>query len=241
MVERLVKEKYDTIVENDYWDWYDLLLNPNNLYKEIYDITNKKCTRGQWRMMGSLVREPKRSIIIEDHTQDKREAKDEDTGSYLTEGHKSYDWEEIPIVKRLGDEIYNTLGIRTKENNPFDYCLVNIYDDGKDGIGWHNDREAGETDIVSISLGCTRLFGLRPIHKKNNGGRAKKTTITSKLGVKYTVYKTEWTTKLPLQSGHVVHMKERCQKVYKHSLFKTKSKKEAQTPRINLTYRRYSE
>ena len=43
----------------------------------------------------------------------------------------------------------------------FDYCLIHIYRDGHDNIGWHNDKEAMSSDknemmdsvIASVSLG----------------------------------------------------------------------------------------
>lgn len=45
----------------------------------------------------------------------------------------------------------------------FDYCLIHIYMDGKSSINWHNDKEAMNSDIVSISFGDTRKFRLRKI------------------------------------------------------------------------------
>jgi len=45
----------------------------------------------------------------------------------------------------------------------FNVCLLNHYASGKEGIGWHSDKEeAGkEAPIASISLGVTRVFSFR--------------------------------------------------------------------------------
>jgi alkylated DNA repair dioxygenase AlkB len=235
-----IRPNQDTIMENQHWVWVNLLDHPTKLYNELFSLLDDKCVRGQWQLMGMTVPEPKRSIVVEDKSSKVLVGDDHSETSINVEPHKSYDWEEIPILRDLGIQIYQALGILVSDDElPFDYCLVNIYDDGKDGIGWHADEEAGIGDIISVSLGCERIFAFRPKDKKNNGGRAKKKTIKSAKGKAYTIYETEWTVKMPFKSGHVVHMKEGCQQALKHTLCKTTSKTEAQTPRINLTYRKH--
>ena len=47
----------------------------------------------------------------------------------------------------------------------FNSCLVNLYRDGRDSMGWHADDEPEldpDAPIASLSLGATRTFQLRP-------------------------------------------------------------------------------
>ena len=50
----------------------------------------------------------------------------------------------------------------------FDYMLVHIYRDHKDYLGWHNDKEALNTPVVSVSLGADRKFRFR-VSGENKG------------------------------------------------------------------------
>ncbi|CAF4352315.1 unnamed protein product, partial [Adineta steineri] len=52
-------------------------------------------------------------------------------------------------MRKLKDQLEKQLGIE------FDYCLVNLYRDGNDHIGFHADNEAKDI-IASITLGATR-------------------------------------------------------------------------------------
>lgn len=50
----------------------------------------------------------------------------------------------------------------------FNSCLLNLYHDGNDGMGWHSDNEKeldAQSPIASLSLGATRKFSFR--HKKD--------------------------------------------------------------------------
>ena len=48
-------------------------------------------------------------------------------------------------------------------------CLVNLYRSGEDSMGWHADDEPELRDrIVSVSLGATRSFRLRPGSRGNS-------------------------------------------------------------------------
>jgi alkylated DNA repair dioxygenase AlkB len=94
----------------------------------------------------------------------------------------------------------------------FNSCLLNLYHDGDDGMGWHSDDEK-ELDpispITSLSLGATRKFAFR--HKKD------KETIS-----------------LFLESGSALIMHPPTQEYWQHALLKTKTVSDA---RINLTFR----
>ncbi|MDT0676729.1 alpha-ketoglutarate-dependent dioxygenase AlkB family protein [Autumnicola musiva] len=95
----------------------------------------------------------------------------------------------------------------------FTTCLLNLYRNGKDSMGWHADdeKELGDNpEIVSVSFGAERIFHLR--HKSK----------TAKF-------------KLKLENGSLLVMKGPTQHFWKHQLPKTK--KEIGS-RINLTFRR---
>lgn len=238
----MISKRFPCILENDYISWYDMIEDPDSLFSDILQQVDEYCVRGEWKIQNfGVTREPKRSIIIEDHNSPIREADSWSKSDLNVKPHDSYDWSHFPVIYDLGEEIYNSLGIyeeitedlseRLIYQTPFDYCLVNIYDDGKDGIGWHADREAGPTDIMSVSLGSSRRFGMRGIGMKNNGGRCPMKDVD---GYRYGV-NDSGTIMMMLESGHVVHMKKGCQQQYKHTICKTKES----GVRINLTYRKY--
>jgi alkylated DNA repair dioxygenase AlkB len=94
----------------------------------------------------------------------------------------------------------------------FNSCLLNLYHDGLDGMGWHSDDEKelnAKSPIASLSLGATRKFAFR--HKKD------KTTHS-----------------LLLENGSALIMHSPTQEHWHHALLKTKKIDE---PRINLTFR----
>jgi len=95
----------------------------------------------------------------------------------------------------------------------FNSCLLNLYHDGDDGMGWHSDDEKeldANSPIASLSLGARRKFAFR--HKED------KTTIP-----------------LYLEDGSVLIMRSPTQQFWQHALLKTKT---VSMPRINLTFRK---
>ncbi|MBP9934092.1 MAG: alpha-ketoglutarate-dependent dioxygenase AlkB [Chitinophagaceae bacterium] len=91
-------------------------------------------------------------------------------------------------------------------------CLMNLYRNGEEGMGWHSDDEpelGKEPIIVSLSLGAQRAFDFK--HKD--------------LGNKQRIY---------LEAGSLLLMKGATQKHWKHALPKSKK---VLDPRINLTFR----
>ena len=103
--------------------------------------------------------------------------------------------------------------IDTLTNLDFTTCLANLYRDGSDSNGWHadNEKELGPDPIIaSVSLGAARWFHLK--HKKDK---------TLK-------------TKILLEDGSLLLMKEGTQTDWLHQIPKTKKVIE---PRINLTFR----
>jgi alkylated DNA repair dioxygenase AlkB len=95
----------------------------------------------------------------------------------------------------------------------FNSVLLNYYENGKDKINWHADKEPqlGENPvIVSLNLGATRNFHLL---EKATGEREI----------------------IPLSNGDILIMKEGCQEHCLHAILPEKEVKEG---RISLTFRK---
>lgn len=96
----------------------------------------------------------------------------------------------------------------------FNSVLINLYRDGSDSMGWHQDdeKELGKNPIIaSISFGQERSFQLKHINNKT----VSKVTI-------------------PLSNGSLLLMKGSTQHFWKHQIPKTTKQIK---PRINLTFR----
>ncbi|CAN5761508.1 alpha-ketoglutarate-dependent dioxygenase AlkB [soil metagenome] len=98
-------------------------------------------------------------------------------------------------------------------NATYNSCLLNLYHNGDEGMGWHSDDEntiVKNSAIASVSFGAARKFSFR--HKKS------KETIS-----------------VMLENGSVLVMKAGTQINWHHALPKSKRITE---PRINLTFRK---
>jgi alkylated DNA repair dioxygenase AlkB len=94
----------------------------------------------------------------------------------------------------------------------FNSCLLNLYHDGSEGMGWHSDdeRTLGRNPVIaSVSFGAERVFKFKHRESKE---------VVSVL----------------LQQGSLLVMKGETQHNWVHTLPKTKK---VTTPRINLTFR----
>jgi alkylated DNA repair dioxygenase AlkB len=94
----------------------------------------------------------------------------------------------------------------------YNACLLNLYHEGEEGMGWHRDNEkeiVTESSIASISLGAARKFAF------------KHATTSERLQIE-------------LANGSLLNMKGSIQQHWYHSLPKTKRIKQI---RINLTFR----
>jgi len=94
----------------------------------------------------------------------------------------------------------------------FNSCLLNLYPEGSDGMGWHSDDEKELTPFATIaylSFGSDRRFSFKH--------RLTKETVS-----------------LTLKNGSLLLMKGVIQKHWLHQLPKTKK---TIGPRINLTFR----
>lgn len=124
--------------------------------------------------------------------------------TYSNTTKKALRWTpELLQIKEITENISGT---------KFNSCLLNLYHDGNEGMGWHSDDEKAlgkNTVIASVSLGAERKFSLK--HK------ATKETLS-----------------ILLESGSLLVMKGSTQSNWLHSLPKSKKVTE---PRINLTFR----
>lgn len=97
----------------------------------------------------------------------------------------------------------------------FNSCLLNLYHDGSEGMGWHSDDEKtlGRNPVIaSVSFGAERPFRFKH--------RLTKEVIP-----------------LMLENGSLLVMKGETQHHWLHALPKTKR---ANAPRINLTFRTFT-
>lgn len=111
------------------------------------------------------------------------------------------------------------LGIRARVESlcgqGFNSCLLNLYHDGSEGMGWHSDDEKtlGRNPVIaSVSFGAERPFRFKH--------RATKEVIP-----------------LILENGSLLVMKGETQHHWLHTLPKTRK---VISPRINLTFRSFA-
>lgn len=105
------------------------------------------------------------------------------------------------IAEKLSGESYNS-------------CLLNLYHDGNEGMGWHSDDEktiVKNSAIASMSFGAERKFSFK--HKVS------KETIS-----------------IMLENGSLLVMKNETQTHWLHAIPKSTKIK---SPRINLTFRKF--
>ncbi|MEI1280167.1 alpha-ketoglutarate-dependent dioxygenase AlkB [Leptospira venezuelensis] len=123
--------------------------------------------------------------------------------TYSNTTKKALAWtKELSVLKSLTEEITGT---------KFNSCLLNLYNNGEEGMAWHSDDEKAlgkNSTIASLSFGAERKFYFK--HKS-----------------------TKEKISLILEHGSLLVMKG-AQESWHHSLPKTKSIKQ---PRVNLTFR----
>jgi len=96
----------------------------------------------------------------------------------------------------------------------FNSCLLNLYHDGSEGMGWHSDDEKtlGRNPVIaSVSFGAERIFKLK--HRKSK-------EVVSVL----------------LEQGSLLIMKGETQHHWVHTMPQSKR---VTAPRINLTFRQF--
>ena len=120
-------------------------------------------------------------------------------------------------TSRLAEPMSDTLSrikseVESIVDAQFNACLLNLYHDGTEGMGWHADDEpeiVSNSPIASVSLGAERRFDFK--HRLS-----------------------EEKVSLQLAHGSVLLMSAETQRHWLHQLPKTTKVSE---PRINLTFR----
>lgn len=82
---------------------------------------------------------------------------------YSGTDHRPEPW--TPALERIRDRVSELSGTE------FNAVLLNLYRDGRDGMGWHSDDEpelGRDPVIASVSLGATRRFCLRHRRHKDH-------------------------------------------------------------------------
>ncbi|USP07278.1 alpha-ketoglutarate-dependent dioxygenase AlkB [Vibrio sp. LQ2] len=129
-------------------------------------------------------------------------------------GDKAYTYSGLTMPPNVWTPMLADLKQRCEllAGQAFNSVLANLYRDGQDSMGWHQDNEPelGQQPVIaSLSLGETRRFVLRHLHSKEKF-------------------------ELPLSHGSLLIMAGNTQHFWQHCVPKTVRTLE---PRINLTFR----
>lgn len=131
-------------------------------------------------------------------------------------GDKAYNYKYSGITKQAHLWTPNLLMLKQRveklSSTTYNSCLLNLYHDGAEGMGWHSDAEKNLLDngtIASITFGAERKFSFK--HKA-----------------------TKQRVDVLLENGSLLLMKGITQKKWLHRLPPTKK---VLSPRINLTFR----
>jgi alkylated DNA repair dioxygenase AlkB len=159
-------------------------------------------------LMQNILWENDEAVIFGKHIVTKRKAAWYGDSDYLYTYSKTTK-QALTWTKELSDlkQIVEELG-----GTRFNSCLLNLYHNGNEGMGWHSDDEKSldeNTAIASLSFGAERKFSFK--HKQ-----------------------TKDTVSLVLEHGSLLIMKDFTQRNWLHSLPKSKN---ITRPRINLTFR----
>ncbi len=178
--------------------WNQYFLQPI----EADEVFNCLKTETHWkqpeiRMWGRLVKSPRLSAWYADP---------EAFYTYSGLTNTPLPWTET--LSELRDRISEACSIS------FNSVLLNLYRNGQDSMGWHqdNERELGhQPAIASVSLGGARRFLMKHVEKPQRR------------------------LELNLTHGSALFMAGDCQHKWKHSLPKTERQVDS---RINLTFRK---
>lgn len=135
--------------------------------------------------------------------------------AYVSDSPTNYEYANFYFAGETWNDLLWNLkrDLEFATGHSFNSVLLNLYNDGKDEIKWHSDKERTLGDnpvIVCVNLGASRKFWFR-----------EKTYNSEKF------YKT-------VNNGDLLIMGEDCQKKYLHAILK---EPEVKDPRISLTFR----
>ena len=134
------------------------------------------------------------------------------TYSYSGSSKTASPW--TPALRSIRDRVEKCSGTN------FNSCLLNLYHDGSEGMGWHSDDEKtlGENPVIaSVSFGAERVFRLK--HRGAKESKLPKEVVS-----------------VVLEHGSLLVMKGSTQHHWVHAMPKTTK---ITTPRINLTFRTF--
>jgi alkylated DNA repair dioxygenase AlkB len=139
------------------------------------------------------------------------------TAFYADSTAYSYTYSGIHNTARIWTPLLQSLRdmVSQKCSVTFNCCLLNLYCDGSDYVGWHADDEPVSTPgapVASLSLGTTRTFGIK--------GRTKRMVCRPRY--------------LQLSHGDLLVMESAFQEKMKHTI---KREPEITEMRVNLTFR----
>ncbi len=187
----------------NYWKYEPVMLHDHQRYMEVLlPHFENVCKSYMLNIYGKLVPSRRISVLYaNDVTEVARRAKENIKGFDYKET-PAHSWSNAPAelleIKNLIEKTFNY---------KVDYVLCHIYRGippngiaGSDYIGFHNDKEALNSEIFSVSLGASRRFQLCKLYDKSE-------TVTDEY---------------MLNSGDIFHMfgprdgQLSCQRTYKH-------------------------
>ena len=186
----------------------NLLPNGGTVYYYGKILNSKSASQIFDLLMKNILWKNDEVIIFGKHIITKRKAAWYGDSDYLytysNSTKQALPWtEELTWLRQIIRELLGT---------KFNSCLLNLYHNGNEGMGWHSDDEKSlgrNNTIASLSLGAERKFLFK--HKQ-----------------------TKQMVSLVLEHGSLLVMKEATQSNWLHSLPKSKNVIES---RINLTFR----
>jgi hypothetical protein len=189
------------VMQTKYWSYVPgLISSPDKVFDDMLPQLEKVCKSITLSMYGKSFPSRRVSCLYSESVEKVAARADAKNRGFDYKDTPAYMWSSAPkSLLQIRDLVEEFFEIKT------DYVLCHIYrglpdnkKPGSDNIGWHNDKEALDSDVVSISLGATRKFQFRHINDK------------------------EICDELELNSGDVVHMHGPregqlcCQRKYKH-------------------------
>jgi alkylated DNA repair dioxygenase AlkB len=186
----------------------NLLPNDGTVYYYGKILNSREANQKFDLLMKDILWQNDELIIFGKHIITKRKAAWYGDSDYLytysNSTKQALPWtDELSWLKQIVEELVGT---------KFNSCLLNLYHNGKEGMGWHSDDEkplGKNNTIASLSLGAERKFLFK--HKQ-----------------------TKQIVSLVLEHGSLLIMKEATQSNWLHSLPKSKNIIQS---RINLTFR----
>jgi alkylated DNA repair dioxygenase AlkB len=127
--------------------------------------------------------------------------------------YEETDYDDIPsTLYFIGDKARTFLNLHFGIDMDINNCLVNIYSNGKQKMGYHSDdieQLVDGTGVLIVSVGCARILSFR---KRGD---------------------VQLEDEFVLTNGSIFYMDDECQKEYEHAILKSLD----DSMRISLTFR----